>query len=191
MANYNLIQRTPHYDLYLKCPEYMPRRFGRSGLNSGFTKQINQTTNTSASAEPKVEHVESVDKLTSEQKDALIEKLHSGQGGLSKEDWDSFLLDLVDLGLIDNKERLHASGALLTLPDTDQNGAWHSTVSTSSVRNFFDVWNGDPLEWLEKADLYLMKKCKLAELAGNGCGSLFQQRKDCAKVFEILKSLLC
>lgn len=45
------------------------------------------------------------------------------------------------------------------------------------------------MKWLAQANLYLMKACKLAEVAGNENSGLFQQRKDCEKVVAIIKSL--
>lgn len=42
--------------------------------------------------------------LTAAQKEALLERLHNGQGNLTLQKWDDFLADLVDLGMITNSE---------------------------------------------------------------------------------------
>ena len=187
MRIHDLVQRMPPYDAYRMHSGGMPHKADRQATNTGFTEQVISPSSSDLSSERRVI---TADSLTSVQKETLLEKLHSGRGNLSLEEWDGLLQDLVGLGLIDSRDRLHASGKFIALPSPDKNGTWHSTLRTASITDRFSAWNGDPLAWLDQMDLYLMKECKYATVEGNDCSGLFDQKTACAKVYEIVASIL-
>ena len=50
--------------------------------------------------------------LSAEVKSAMRERLHNGRGGLSLQEWDDFLADMEELGIITHDERFYANGTL-------------------------------------------------------------------------------
>lgn len=184
MGIYNSVQQTAQFDLSGVRPAL--RKSGRDVAKDGFSKELTQAASATRAARPST-RAGSLDELTAAQKDVLLEKLHNGRGDLSKDEWDGFLLDLVDLGLITDIERLHTSGKFLALPDPDKNG---QVKFHTPVREVFTDWPGDPLAWLDKMNLLLTQECKYAELEGRGNLGLFRQKDACAKVAQLVRALL-
>ena len=82
--------------------------------------------------------VSSVEELSEEERLALRHWLEQDGGYVSEENWDNFLADLVDVGLITNQERLSITGPFIPL----------CPGSMEQVNRLWDTWEGDPVSWL-------------------------------------------
>ncbi len=84
------------------------------------------------------------DDLSPEMKEELRKRLTEGNGmwdldgkeGLCLADWDFFLADLVDMGMITNTERFCCNGTL------------RSDGSFAVGRGFAELWKGDPVQYM-------------------------------------------
>lgn len=58
-----------------------------------------------------------VSSLTPEQKEDFQKQLHYGNGDMTLQEWDDFLADLVEHGIITNSEIFYANGCLFEIPE--------------------------------------------------------------------------
>lgn len=82
--------------------------------------------------------VTSVEELSEEERLALRHWLEKDGGYVSEENWDNFLADLVDVGLITNNERLNITGPFVPL----------CPGQSMQVNRLLDTWEGNPVSWL-------------------------------------------
>ncbi|MEY8322220.1 hypothetical protein AAK894_14300 [Lachnospiraceae bacterium 46-61] len=115
-----------------------------------------------------------------------------GKKEFSMEEWDDFLLELTDMGLITNGQRLEAMGHLIPIPDMES-GSF--TVTYEQKSDPYDAylpnhWKGDPLDFIEKMDFYLYKQMLGAKLNHVGTTGIENTRKTYNKIADIVKEIL-
>lgn len=131
----------------------------------------------------------SVKALSDEMKNALKRRLHNGQGNLSLQEWDDFLADLEELGIISHDERFFANGTLRDIPESALNGETHFS-NGNAARSIGQMWNGDPLKWLNSMDVYMLQNQLYANIGcqySSGCSS---QRDAFQKVVQVVRDIL-
>ena len=132
----------------------------------------------------------SIDELSAEMKDALRSWFVDGWNHVTLEQWDNFLLDLVDLGLITNSERMHVNGMFVVLPEAAADGRYHlQHTDGKNPLKLMDQWNGDPLHYLNALDIYQLRAQCNAALDGHGTKGIASQRTSCIKISNIVKQL--
>lgn len=190
-----LIEKTSQGSAYLIRLKHLPKAEHKDYFGFGGKPITGDLSGNRA--EPNVSgKVSSVEQLTQEQKDYLLEKLHHGQGDVSFQEWSDFLMDLEDLGLVSEQERLDAGCYAFALGDIDyrQPGSSFHTEQTSSKNganlDLLDKWNGDPLSFMDALDLYLLKERCYANMDGYGTSTIDKQRGACSKVAQITRKLL-
>lgn len=101
--------------------------------------------------------------LSAEVKSALKNRLHNGRGGLSLQEWDDFLADMEELGVITHDERFYANGTLCEIPE-----AVHKygsiAVDGNTHQDKANIWKGDPLNYLDNMDVYMLKNQLVREI---------------------------
>ncbi len=107
--------------------------------SKSFWSRLAATSGKPAEEVPK-RQVSSVEELSEEERLALRHWLEKDGGKVSEENWDNFLADLVDIGLITNQERLNITGPLVPL----------CPGSMMQVNRLLDTWDGDPVSWLSQ-----------------------------------------
>lgn len=126
-----------------------------------------------------------VDSLPEEKKAALRSRLNQGQGNLSLQEWDDFLADLEEAGIITHDERFFANGTLHDIPEEVlQNGSMMTTASSAPA------WSGNPLQWLNDMDVHALRNRLYANMNcqyAQGCSG---QRDACQRVSGLIKQLL-
>lgn len=130
-----------------------------------------------------------VDALSREEKMALKSKLHNGQGNLTIQEWDDFLADLEEYGLISHEERFFANGTLREIPAAvlrDGSHAFHGSVG----QDVGQMWKGDPLSWLDDMDVYMLKNQLYASMGSRYMYEPGGQRAAFHKVSQLTKDLL-
>ncbi len=177
-------------EMYFIKPKYMPKVW--TPKENSFSSQMHGTlqNNTQPNGSEKNDMLTSG--LTEEEKTELLNQFNAGQGKLSMEQWDDFLLSLVDLGLITNGTRLEALGFLVPIADDiSGTGNGNSTYDTKLSEMLpLNMWDDDPVKWLEDMDFYLYKKILYAQQNHYGTGSLEQTREDLKKIAQIIDELL-
>lgn len=131
----------------------------------------------------------SVETLTTEMKNALKSRLHNGRGDLSLQEWDDFLADLEELGIISHDERFFANGTLRDIPESALNGGTHFSNGNTS-RSIGEMWNGDPLEWLDSMDVFMLKNQLYANMECQYHSGRSGQRDAFQKVAQIVRGIL-
>ena len=127
--------------------------------------------------------------LTREEKAALKSKLHNGQGNLTIQEWDDFLADLEEYGIISHEERFYANGSIREIPEAvlrDGSHAWHGNVH----QDIGQMWKGDPLSWLDNMDVYMLKNQLYASMGSRYMLEPGGQRAAFQKVSQITKDIL-
>ena len=130
-----------------------------------------------------------LDALSPEEKTALKNKLHNGQGDLSLQEWDDFLADLEEYGIISHEERFFANGTLREIPGAvlrDGSHAFHGSVD----QDVGNMLKGDPLSWLDDMDVYMLKNQLYASMGSRYMYEPGGQRAAFQKVSQITKDLL-
>ena len=131
----------------------------------------------------------SVKTLSAELKNTLKSQLHNGQGNLSLQEWDDFLADLEEIGIISHDERFFANGTLRDIPESALNGGTHFSNGNTS-QSIGQMWNGDPLKWLNSMDVYMLQNQLFANMGcqySSGCSS---QRDALQKVAQVIRDIL-
>lgn len=105
-------------------PDYTPRK-------AEFGKMLSETGSISE------DQKQTVSSLSPEQKERFRKQLHYGNGDMTLQEWDDFLADLVEYGIITNDERYYVDGSFLETGE-DARIAPHEVL---------DKWDGDPLEF--------------------------------------------
>ena len=190
MYNVTLMQDTPLGKGYVILPKYRPKKW--EPKDSQFNTQLNYGSQSTGSTTTIDNDVIKSNIIIEEHKQELLDKLHAGQGELSMEEWNDFLLELTDLGLITNGQRLEAMGYLIPLPDMEP-GSFMVTYEQKSDpydAYLLNHWKGDPLDYLEKLDFYLYKQMLGAKLNHVGTTGIENTRKTYNKVADIVKELL-
>lgn len=187
MYTMTLVKNNALGDGYIIEPKYMPKKWEPKQ----FIAQLNLQSNASAAE---------ANSIIETHKKELLDKLHAGQGDLSMEEWDDFLLQLTDMGLITNGQRMEAMGLLIPLPDLPNGITPSSTecihwVSNEEKSDPYDAylmnhWNGNPLDFLQDMDFYLHKQMLSANLNHLGTTSIEKTRKTYDKIAEIIKGIL-
>lgn len=162
---YTLTERTAEGTEYLVTPDFTPRKVDPA----------------------KVEASGGADTLE-KNKEILLKKLNNGQGGLSLQEWDDFLADLEEMAIITHDERMYANGIIHEIPDDAIHGA-HAFVSEVNPNEEWGLlWNGDPLQWLNDVDLYMLKYELYAHMEGK-IANQSAQRAAYNKLIDILKEI--
>ena len=162
-------------DLYkiTKCGEnslFIEARYKPKKYEPKSNSQLNNNENSSLNT------------LSKEQKKELTTKLNSGQGNMSMEEWDDFLLSLVDSGLINNNDRMQALG--------------HGAISDNNAPGgilddiFSWQWTGDPLKWLDQLDFSFKKECMYLEVGGYSTKDVSYIKERVSNVADIIKELM-
>lgn len=188
MYTMTLVQSTPEGKGYIVAPKYMPKKW--EAKNSQFNTQLNSNSQSNTGA---TQNSTTTASITEEQKKILLDKLHAGQGELSIEEWDDFLLELTDMGLITNSQRLESMGCLIPLPDNVGSGAhWVTYEQKADPYDIYllENWEGKPLDFIQKMDFYLYKQMLGAQLNHLGTTSMENTRKTYQKVSDIVKEVL-
>ena len=158
----------------LVTPNFTPRKVAHSAFGSQLT----------ASGD-----APSVKTLTEEMKTALKNRLHHGQGNVSLQEWDDFLADLEEIGIISHDERFYANGVIRDIPEDALNGKTHFSSGNTS-RSIAQMWDGDPLKWLNSMDVYMLKNQLYANMNcqySSGCSG---QRDAFQKVAQVVRDIL-
>ena len=175
MVNTDLY-KTTKYDgnCYFTGPEYQPKKYNpKSDLQSDNNK--NSSLNT----------------LSEEQKKELTTKLNNGQSNMSMEEWDDFLLSLVDFGLITNSKRLEALGYTVVLPEDILTRPPNTRNSLSLIQNISNCqWNGNPLNWLDQLDFSYKKEYMYSEVCGYATKNMLNVRERISNISDIIKELM-
>lgn len=127
--------------------------------------------------------------LSDEMKSMLKNRLHNGQGNLSLQEWDDFLADLEELGIISHDERFFANGSLRDIPQSALNGGAHSTSGNRNCSPV-EMWNGDPLKWLNDMDVYMLRNQLYADMNCQYSSGRSGQRDAYQKVAQIVRDIL-
>ena len=180
---YSLHERTSAYDCYLVKPDFTPRKAGAETKGS-FENHIVETKSSANGA--------GVHSLSLQEKQGLYRKLHNGQGNLTLQEWDDFLADMVDIGLISNDERMYANGLMREIPEAAQSGGvlFSYTSAHDSPIHLEPMWTGDPLKWLDDMDIFMLKNELYANLECKNAFGFSAQRDAYKKVSQILNDLL-
>ena len=131
----------------------------------------------------------SVKTLTDEMKTSLQNRLRQGQGNLSLQEWDDFLADLEELGIISHDERFFANGTLHDIPADALSGKTHFSHGNTS-RSIAQMWDGDPLKWLDSMDVYMLKNQLYAGMNAQYASGGSGQREALQKVARIVRDIL-
>ena len=180
---YSLHERTSAYDCYLVKPNFTPRKAGAQAEDS-FDNQLDETKNVASG--------KTVHTLSPQEKSDLCKKLNNGQGGLSLQEWDDFLADMVDMGLISNDERMYANGLMREIPEAAQSNGAHFSyrpVGNLQVEPEY-TWTGDPLKWLDDMDIFMLKNEMYANLECKNTFGYSAQRDAYMKVSQMLRDIL-
>ncbi len=139
--------------------------------------------------------------LPKEKRLELREKLNHGRGDMTLQEWDDFLADLVDWGIITNNERNHANGLLGVVPengslcsvfpqDYERFGAnpytWTKDGFTFESKLVDDLWTGDPVKFLQGLDAHILRWAA----GGNMVNAVSSEREAIRKVGQILQEIL-
>ena len=131
----------------------------------------------------------SLNTLSEEQKKELSAQLNSGQGNMSMEQWDDFLLSLVDFGLITNNDRMQALGH--GLMPISQEAREHGGSGLSAIKDRFSwQWTGDPLNWLDQLDFSFKKECMYLEVGGYNTKDMSYIKERISNIADIIKELM-
>jgi len=175
--SYVLTDHTASYTCHLVVPNFTPRK-------------IDPPKETKIDPEAVDYSAANVDTLIKEYKNALKEKLNFGQGNMTLQEWDNFLADLVEMGVISNDERMSANGILREIPDEAIKDGSYGFSSEHDVDLQFDLlWKGDPVQWLNDMDLYMLKYGLYANMQGHYADNS-RQRAAYNKLIEIVKDIL-
>ena len=131
----------------------------------------------------------SVKTLSAERKDELRAQLHNGQGNLSLQEWDDFLADLEELGIISHDERFFANGTLRDIPESALNGG-SLFCNGNTNQSIGQMWNGDPLKWLDNMDVYMLKNQLYADMECQYYSGRSSQRDAFQEVAQIVRDIL-
>ena len=132
----------------------------------------------------------SLNTLSEEQKKELSAQLNSGQGNMSMEQWDDFLLSLVDFGLITNNDRMQAlgCGSILMFEETLESD--NIAAATALMDRFSWQWTGDPLKWLDQLDFSYKKQCMYLEVDGYSTKDVSCVKERVSNIADIIKELM-
>jgi len=131
----------------------------------------------------------SVETLSSEQKTSLKNKLNNGRGDLSLQEWDDFLADLEEYGIISHDERFIANGTLRDIPEEALHGGTHFKSGNTSTE-IAQMWKGDPLTWLDDMDVYMLKNELYTAIGSRYMYEPSEQREAFRKVSQIVRAVL-
>ena len=131
----------------------------------------------------------SVEGLSPEQLSALREKLNNGRSGMSLQAWDDFLADLEEMGVITHDERFFANGTLRDIPAAAQNGGTYFGQG-NTAGDTMQMWKGNPLQWLDDMDLYVLKNQLYANIGSRYSINSSGQRDAYLKISQIVKDIL-
>ena len=132
----------------------------------------------------------SLNTLSEEQKKELSAQLNSGQGNMSMEQWDDFLLSLVDFGLITNNDRMQALGLWTPTISQETLKIGSGPVSPIIMDRFNWQWTGDPLKWLDQLDFSFKKECMYLEVSGYSTKDMSYIKERVSIVADIIKELM-
>lgn len=163
-------------------PAFTPRKAGE-GAGTSFRDVLMKELNGKAPG---------VDDLSAQWKDILRGRLHNGRGDLTLQEWDNFLADLVDLGLLTNDERFFANGIMSSLPDAARGGEYTATWAgpRGSREALSDFWNGNPLDFLEQRERLLQLGGMTGQMDRMSAAGEGNERDAYRKVAQIVKDLL-
>lgn len=186
MAYFNrtLVERTASYDCYLIAPDFTPRKAGQTKDTNFDDMLVSKGTDQ--------EEQSKIDSISLEQKETFRERLHYGRGDLSLQEWDDFLADLVDAGMISNQERMYANGLMHDIPESVQNGGTSSRFDYGAYgpEHSFDLdWTGDPVKWLNDLDLNRLKSELFSKLDGKSTVGIGAQRNAYRHVSSIIHKI--
>ena len=127
--------------------------------------------------------------LSAEVKSAMRERLHNGRGGLSLQEWDDFLADMEELGIITHDERFYANGTLCEIPEAvHKYGSAILDINVPGKKS--DIWKGDPLSYLDNMDVYMLKNQLYANMGCSYNIGLSGQRSAYQKVAQVVREIL-
>lgn len=130
-----------------------------------------------------------VSDLSAEVKTALKKRLHNGRGGLSLQEWDDFLADMEELGVITHDERFYANGSLCEIPEAvHKYGSALLDINVPGKKS--DIWKGDPLSYLDNMDVYMLKNQLYANMGCNYDITLSSQRSAYQHVAQVVREVL-
>ena len=174
---YSPVEQSNGCTCYFVRPNFTPRKVEHKESFGG------QAAEAAGQGQP------SSETLSAEQKSALRDKLNAGRGGLSLQEWDDFLADLEEMGVITHDERFFANGTLHDIPEAAQNGGTHF-ASGNTTRDIMQMWKGNPLQWLDDMDLYALKNQLYANMGSRYTMGLSGQRDAYQKISQIVKDIL-
>lgn len=165
---YTLTERTADSSLYLVTPDFTPRKVDPA----------------------KVETSKGLDTLDTleRNKEVLQKKLNNGRGNLSLQEWDDFLADLEEMAVITHDERMYANGITHEIPDDAIHGTYTFSSDVNPNEEWDLLWDGNPLQWLERVDLYMLKYELYAHMEGK-IANRSAQRAAYIKLIDIIKEI--
>lgn len=177
---YSQIEQTSEYSCYFVRQNFTPRKVSHN------TSAITQPTPDDPAAG---QMKPSVETLSPEQRASLKSKLNNGRGNLSLQEWDDFLADLEEYGIITHDERFIANGTLRDIPEEAQHGGTHAKSGNTS-KEIAQMWNGDPLSWLDNMDVYMLKNRLYATMGSRYMYAPGGQREAFHKISQITRNIL-
>lgn len=177
---YSTVEQTAGYSYCFVKPNFVPRKVDRSASGT-----VPAATGDSDESRTKP----SVETLSAEQKASLKNRLNNGQGDLSLQEWDDFLADLEEYGIISHDERFVANGTLRDIPEGALHGGTHFSNGNTS-NEIAQMWKGEPLTWLDDMDVYTLKNQLYASMGSRYMHEPGGQREVFHKVAQITRAIL-
>ena len=188
MYTATLVQKTPLGDGYIMSPNYTPKKW--EAKKPSFNTQLNDSTQSATN-----NSVAEKGNITEAQKEEWRTKF-AGKKEFSMEEWDDFLLDLVDSNVITNGERLESMGLLI--PIGNVNNLDLKSGQATEIRNHYSSWDdcyplskwtGDPFKWIEDMDFYYYKQELNAKMDNRDPECFQRVRRNFSKISDILKEI--
>lgn len=176
---YTLTEQTSGGSLYFVEPNFTPRKVDPEKIEAAKKKEFDLKA-----AGKTGEEEYSALKANKAQ---LLEKLNGGRGGMTLQEWDDFLADLVEMNIITDSERFYANGITRDVPGASLRPGGY-TGPGSLEREWDQLWQGDPLQWLNDADIYMLKYQLYSNLDGYAI-STGGQRAAYMKLIDIIKEI--
>ena len=189
MYNVTFMQETPDSKGYMLTPKYTPKKW--EPKNTSFNTQLNGSAPSNTN-----NNLAQNSNITEVQKKEWSTKF-AGKKELSMEEWDDFLLDLVDRNVIANSDRLEVMGFLIPIGDVkdinlepNQGVEVHNSCSTGWEDLYpLSKWTGDPFKWIEDMDFYYYKQELNAKMDNRDPECFQRVRRNFSKISDILKEI--
>lgn len=177
--SYTLVERTPEGSTYFVGPSFTPRKVDPEKIEAAKKKEFDLKAAGKAGEEEY--------NALKANKAQLLEKLNYGRGNMTLQEWDDFLADLVEMNIITDSERFYANGISRDVPEASMRPGGY-TGPGGLEKEWDQLWQGDPVKWLNDADVYMLKYQLYGNLDGYAI-STGGQRAAYMKLMDIIKEI--